>query len=87
MKELKTEIKRKINVKWSTLRTYHCRVRGVSTGIVVDRWGWITDRGKMFLFSTAFRRVPGPTQPPRQVSSGVSFTGDEILSKLGLFFI
>jgi hypothetical protein len=66
MKQLKTEIERKINVNPSTLRYYHCCVRGVSTGIGVDRWGWILGRDKMFLFSTASRPVLGPTQPPIQ---------------------
>jgi hypothetical protein len=63
MKQLKTEIKRKISVRWSILRFYHCCVRGVSTGNELVSRGWIPGRGKMFLFFTTFRPVLGPTQP------------------------
>jgi hypothetical protein len=51
-------------MKWSTLRYYHCCVRGVSTGIGVDSWGWIPGKGKLFLFPTTSRPVLGPTQSP-----------------------
>jgi hypothetical protein len=39
VKQLKTEIKWKINVKWSTLHSYHSYVRGVSTGYGLDSRG------------------------------------------------
>jgi hypothetical protein len=34
---------------WSALRSNHCCGRGVSTGIGVDSWGWISGRDEMFL--------------------------------------
>jgi hypothetical protein len=64
MKQLKTKIKWKINVKWSTLRSYHCCIRGVSTGRGLDGQGSIPDKVNMFLFSRTSRPVLGPTQPP-----------------------
>jgi hypothetical protein len=66
MKQLKTKIKRKINVKWSTLYSYHSCARGVSTSHGLDSWGWIPGSGKIFLFSTTSRPVLGPTQLPIQ---------------------
>jgi hypothetical protein len=76
MKQLNTEIKRNINVKWNTLHSYHCCVRGVSTGYGLDSRGWIPGRGKMFLFSTTSRPVLGPTQPPSYpVSTGALSLG------------
>jgi hypothetical protein len=41
MKQLKKEIKWKINVKWSTLHSYHSCVRGASIGYGLDGRGWI----------------------------------------------
>jgi hypothetical protein len=63
MKQLKTEIKRNINVKWSALHSYPPCVRGVSTGYGLDSRGCIPGRGKMF-FSTTSTPVLRPTQPP-----------------------
>jgi hypothetical protein len=57
MKELKTKSKLKINVKWSTLHSYHSCVRGVSTGYGLKSRGWSPGRGKMFLFSSEYRRL------------------------------
>jgi hypothetical protein len=63
MKQLKTEFKWKINVKWSTIHSYHlCPWR--HNGLVSR--GRISRRGKMFLFSTTSGPVLGPTQPPFQ---------------------
>jgi hypothetical protein len=53
MKKLKTEIMLKIDLKWSTLSSYHCCVRGVSMGIRVDSWGSFTgdkNLSKLLLF-------------------------------------
>jgi hypothetical protein len=36
MEQLETEIKWKINVRWSTLHSYHSCVRGVTTGYGLD---------------------------------------------------
>jgi hypothetical protein len=68
---------------WSTLRSYHCCVRGISMGIGVDSWGWIAGGSKIFLFSMTSRPVLGLTQPPIQWVPGL-FHGDENLSKLRL---
>jgi hypothetical protein len=87
MKQLNTEIKWKINVKWSTLRSYHCCVRGVSTGIGVDSRGWIPGRGKMFLFSTTSRAVLGATQPPIQWVPGALSRGMKTLAINDYFYI
>jgi hypothetical protein len=67
-------------MRWSTLGSYYCCVRGVWTGIGVDSWGWIPGRDKMFSFSTKSRPVLGPSQPPIQYL-GI-FQGGRNLSKL-----
>jgi hypothetical protein len=37
---------------------------GITTGYLLVGWGSIPGRGKIFLFSTASRPIPGSTQPP-----------------------
>jgi hypothetical protein len=51
-------------------------------GYRLDSWGSNPSRGKIFLFSTTPRLVPGPTQPPIQwvlgtLSLGVKWPGCE----------
>jgi hypothetical protein len=41
----------------------------------LDGWGAILDGGKIFLFSTASRSTPGPSQPPIQCVRGVLSSG------------
>jgi hypothetical protein len=47
---------------------------GIATGYRLDGRGSIPDRGKIFLFSTAFRPPLRPTQPPIQWVPGANFT-------------
>jgi hypothetical protein len=62
--EFKAKFNWKINMKWSTLHSYHSYVRGVSKGYGLEGRGSISGRGEMFLFSTTSKPVPGPTQVP-----------------------
>jgi hypothetical protein len=41
------------------------------TGYELDDWGSILGRGKIFLFSIAFRRALGPATPPAQWVPGL----------------
>jgi hypothetical protein len=72
---------------WDRLGKQVPCVRGVSTGIVVERWGWITGRGKMFLFSMMSRPVLGPTQPPIQCVPGALSGGMKTLANYYYFLI
>jgi hypothetical protein len=68
-------MKWKINMRCSTLHSYHSCVRGVSTDYWLDSRGWITGKGKMFLLSTTSRPVLGPTQAPIQWVPGAGSRG------------
>jgi hypothetical protein len=43
------------------------RKRQRATGYGLDAWGWVSGRGKIFLFSIASTLALGPTQSPIQL--------------------
>jgi hypothetical protein len=74
MKQLKTKFKRKINVKWSTIHSYHSYVRGVSTGYGLDGRCWIPGRGRMFFFSINVQTGSGVHSASYPMSAGTLST-------------
>jgi hypothetical protein len=68
-----------INLKMTGIRT--------AMGYGLEGHGWNPGRGKIFLFSTAFRLALGPTQPPIQWVAGAIFPGVKQLTYLLTYFI
>jgi hypothetical protein len=84
---MKAEIKYIINVRWSTLQSYHSSVRGVFVGYGLYSRGWIPGRDKTFLFSITSRPVLGPTQPPIQCVPGALSRGGKKPLQIKIIFI
>jgi hypothetical protein len=84
---LKTEIKWKMNVKWSTLRSYHSCICGVSMGNGLESRCWIPGRGEIFRFSTASRPVLGPTHTPIQWVPGALSRGLKTFANYDYLYI
>jgi hypothetical protein len=85
MKQLKTKIMWKINVKWRTLRSYHSCVRGVWTSIGVDSLGWDSGQGEDVSLLQDVQTGSGAHPASYTVSTGGSFAGEETLSNLWVF--